>query len=1001
VPVCTGCGRESEGEFQFCPYCGAQLGAEPVPLAQRKTVTVLFCDLTGSTALGEAVDPEALRALLARYFERMKTFVESHGGTVEKFIGDAVMAVFGVPVAHEDDALRAVRAAVEMRDALPELGVQARIGVNTGEVVTGTAERLATGDAVNVAARLEQAAAPGEILLGEPTLRLVREAVEIETVEPLDLKGKSERVTAYRLVTVREPPERGLGPPMVGREAELAELRAAFAQAVADRSCRLFTVVGEAGVGKSRLVREVLLGLEAAVAVGRCLPYGKGITYWPVVEVLKQLGVRPADTSAAAAIASLLRESEVGATAEEIAWAVRKTLEQAAAEGPLVVVFDDIQWGEQTFLDLVEHVALLTSEAPILLLCMARPELPEHRSGWPVDVRLEPLADEAVERLLPETIDVELRGRIARAAGGNPLFVQEMVAMTAEAQADVVVPATLRGLLAARLDQLEPAERRVLESAAVEGEVFHRGSMLALGAGEVQVTPRLAALVRKQLIGSHRPRLEGEDGFRFRHLLIRDVAYESLTKGRRAQLHERLATWLEQRGQDLVEVDEIAGYHLEQAARYAGELGQPDSALAERAGDHLTAAGRRALWRVDEPAAATLLERALELTRPLRLDVHLELDHARVFTVADPQRAATLAQAAAERARAVGDEAGEALANVVAAGHRLWFAPHADLDEYEAQAAAALPLLEEAGDHFGLADVWQALAGVADNRNRFEDMAQASEEAIRYARLAGRPRSLTRLSLALLSGPRPADEALRVLDAAQPEPNSHPEEMLLRAVLLAMLDRFEEAWPLAHTANDRLRALRGSLEEGWLAQIALFEGDYEAAARHLRRSCDAAEERGMRNVVAGYAPKLARVLCKLGRLDEAAPLAQLGRRCAAEHDIWAQVLWRRGQALVDARSGNHVEAERLAREAVAIAERTDALNDQGEALCDLAEVLAAAGRTEEAGAALGQAVDRYERKKNLAMVAQLRERLAVLPRRDLPASTASERPTGVESRDVV
>jgi class 3 adenylate cyclase len=948
-------------------------------------VTALFCDVTGSTGLGESVDPEALRALLARYFERMKTIVESHGGTVEKFIGDAVMAVFGVPVAHEDDALRAVRAAAEMREALPDLGVQARIGVNTGEVVTGTEERLATGDAVNVAARLEQAAERGEILLGEATLRLVREAVEIEAVEPLELKGKSERVAAYRLVAVHEPPERRLGAPMVGREAELAELRAAFAQAVADRTCRLSTVVGEAGVGKSRLVRELLLELETTVAVGRCLPYGEGITYWPVVEVLKQLDVRPADTSAAAAIASLLRESDVGVSAEEIAWAFRKTLEQAAAERPLVVVFDDIQWGEQTFLDLVEHVALLASGVPILLLCMARPELTERRSGWPVELKLEPLSAEAVERLLPETIEDELRDRIARAAGGNPLFVEEMVAMAAEAQTDVVVPATLRGLLAARLDQLDAAERRVLECAAVEGEVFHRGGVQALAAEDGQVTPRLAALVRRQLIGPHGSRLAGDDGFRFRHLLIRDAAYESLTKGRRAQLHERLATWLEQRGQELVELDEIAGYHLEQAARYAAELGQPESALAERAGNHLAAAGRRALWRVDEPAAAALLERALELTRPLRLDVQLELDYARVFFIADPQKAAALAQAAAEQAQAAGDEAGEALANVVAAWHRLWFGPDLGLDEYEALAGAALPLLEAAGDHVGLAQVWQALASVASNRGRFEDTAHASEEAIRHGQLAGRPQSLTGLTLALLSGPRPADEALRTLDAARSEPSAHSEEMLLRAVLLAMLGRFEEAWPLAHAANDRLRALRGRLEEAWLAEIALLEGDHEAAAGHLRRACDDAEARGMRNVVSGLAPDLARVLWKLGRYDEAEPLAQLGRRYAAEDDFWAQARWRQAQALVDSASGKQTEAERLAREAVAITEQTDGINDQGRALCNLAEVLAAAGRTEEAAAALEQALERYERKQNLAMTAQTREQLAALPGYPLPA----------------
>src|SRR5579864_6487375 len=277
MAICGTCGRHVDGDFPFCPYCRAELSPTPPSREQRKRVTVLFCDITGSTALGESTDPEALRALLARYFERMKGIIESHGGTVEKFIGDAVMAVFGVPVLHEDDALRAVRAAMEMQAALPEMGLQCRIGINSGEVVTGTAERLATGDAVNVAARLEQAAAPGEVLLGEVTLRLVRDSVEVEAVPPLVLKGKSEPVPAYRLVSVKQAAERRqLLTPMIGRERDLRRLQDAFASAVDDRSCQLFTVLGSAGVGKSRLSMEFLRGLDDAWVVrGRCLSYGK------------------------------------------------------------------------------------------------------------------------------------------------------------------------------------------------------------------------------------------------------------------------------------------------------------------------------------------------------------------------------------------------------------------------------------------------------------------------------------------------------------------------------------------------------------------------------------------------------------------------------------------------------------------------------------------------------------------------------------------------------
>src|SRR5436189_4323263 len=272
--ICPACGHENSERAKFCEECATPLGAGPAPREQRKTVTVLFCDVTGSTALGESLDPERLQGLLARYFERMKGIVESHGGTVEKFIGDAVMAVFGVPQVHEDDALRAVRAAVEMRDALPELGVQARIGVNTGMVVTGTEERPATGDAVNVAARLEQAAEPGDVLLGEPTLALVGEAVDVEPVGPLELKGKAEHVPAHRLLQVREAPERRHETRFVGRKRELALVGEAWKRASSDKRCELVTIVGDAGVGKSRLVAEVLASLELAVVRGRCLPYG-------------------------------------------------------------------------------------------------------------------------------------------------------------------------------------------------------------------------------------------------------------------------------------------------------------------------------------------------------------------------------------------------------------------------------------------------------------------------------------------------------------------------------------------------------------------------------------------------------------------------------------------------------------------------------------------------------------------------------------------------------
>jgi class 3 adenylate cyclase len=289
VQTCLACGHESPDGNKFCPECGAPLQAVVAPSERRKLATLLFCDMSGSTALGERVDAESVQALLRSYFAEMRAAVEGHGGSVEKFIGDAVVAVFGVPVVHEDDALRALRAAAEMRDSLPQLEVEARIGVNTGEVVTSGHGTLVTGDAVNVAARLQQAAGSGEILVGAETLALVGSAVEVEELEPLELKGKAEPVPAFRLVAVHEAPERSHGARFVGRGAELALLRDGWGRAVAGGRCELVTITGEAGVGKSRLVTEFVASLDVRVVRGRCLSYGEGITYFPVVEVIKQL----------------------------------------------------------------------------------------------------------------------------------------------------------------------------------------------------------------------------------------------------------------------------------------------------------------------------------------------------------------------------------------------------------------------------------------------------------------------------------------------------------------------------------------------------------------------------------------------------------------------------------------------------------------------------------------------------------------------------------------
>jgi class 3 adenylate cyclase/tetratricopeptide (TPR) repeat protein len=981
VVVCSSCSKEVAGEFVYCPFCGAPLA--DTAHEQRKIVTVLFCDVAGSTALGESSDPEVVRGLLAGYFERMREIVERHGGTVEKFIGDAVMAVFGVPTAHEDDALRACRAAVEMRDALPGLGVEARIGVNTGEVVTGTAERLATGDAVNVAARLEQAAGPGTILIGPNTHRLVHSAAEIEAVEPLTLKGKSEPVPAFRLMTLRDAPERSHASRFVGRKRELAALVEAWERALGEACCELVTVVGEPGVGKSRLVAEALASLDARVVRGRCLPYGEGITYWPVVEVVKQLDALPSDASAAAALRSLLGQSDEGTSADQIAWAFRKLLEEQA---PLIVVLDDIQWGEGTFLDLVEASALLTSGAPLLLLCTARLDLLDRRASWPGVVRLEPLSEDEADELIRDEVSEELRGRIAHAAGGNPLFISEMLAMAHE-QEEVEVPPTLKALLTARLDQLDEPERRVLERGSVEGELFHRGAVQALAPEEPHVTARLTTLVRRELVRPDRAQLAGDDGFRFRHLLIRDAAYDALPKSVRAELHERFADWLASHT-ELVELDEIVGYHLEQAVRYRRELGQPAEALALPAGERLAAAGRLALWREDRHAARRLLERALDLTRPLRLDVLLEVDLAATLFSEGPRRAAAIVDAAAERAAVEGDATGEAFARAMGGYHR-FNVNECSADELETLLLAALPLLEQEADHAALVYVWEVFAiAVANARSRWVDAARASEQALEHARLAGQQRTgLFWIELALALGPTPAAEALEQLDRLLPATPA-PFSLLTRAWLLAMLDRFDEAVPLARESNERQIELDGwQIGEIRLAEIARMAGDHETAARHLETACAWMEEREQVGLLRTYVALLGRELCALGRFDEAEPLARRARQLGSD-DPTVETLWCQVQARVLADRGEHAEAERLAREAVAGQEQGDNLTFQGDAWCDLAEVLAAAGRDEEAAAAFAEALERYERKGNIPLARQVRTRLSAL--RSQPASATGE-----------
>ncbi len=1029
--------------------CGAEISQEG-GLEVRKTVTILFSDVAGSTAMGDALDPEAVRRVMGQYFDACRSVIEFHGGTIEKFIGDAVMAVFGVPVVHEDDAMRAMRAADGIRAALAHLNedfeshhgvrLEVRTGINTGEVMAGdpgAGQAFVSGDAVNVAARLEQVAPPGGILISSSTLELVRDAVEVEPVEPLALKGKPEPFPAYRLVSVDATGEgvaRRSGEALVGRSEELSQLEQAYERAVHQRRCWMVTVIGEPGVGKSRLVDAFadLVSPRTTILRGRCLSYGTGITFYPAAEIVAQvIGSGEDDTSEdirekiERAIADaddgplvstrLLRMLGLGTedsrgAPEEIYWAVRKLLENAARHGPVVAVVDDIQWAEPALLDLLEHVCDLSHEAPIVLVCMTRPDIVDERPGWGAgranasSIVLEPLGGEDSQALAEQLMagsnfDPDVTGRILEAAQGNPLFIEQVIAhlvdqrivdaTAAGALEEVSIPGSLTALLEARLDSLSDLQRAVLQRGSIEGQVFHRGAVSTLLPSDLrsEVGSSFGPLMQKEFISPGEAELAGEDAFRFRHLLIKDAAYRALPKETRAELHERLADWLEGvAGPRLPELEEIVAYHLEAAFRYREELGRADvaSALAHRAAARFAAAGERASRRGDVGAATSLLGRAAELGDPGDHDrVRLLLKLAAVAELAGQTDLARTAWGEIDaEVSATSDDPLRAAVMVQRMDSELM--EEDDLDwaaTVHAETDVAIPILERAGDDRGLAAAFFVRGNADWVAYRISSAVAAWNVAATRASRAGdaslEAEALSWIGVAWTYGATPVDVAVPQLEAlsAKVVGMATAAGMVDGALSMTLAMRGDDS--AAGAAADRARELwrehglqsylvhYASQFDAWVARC---RGDPDSESLAWQEGLEASRRIDQENKF--LAVNLARLVAARGAADGASRLLDSVAHDAASSNRHVRDVWAEASAIVAARLGRAAEARQACAEIVEMIENAEFVIPAADGWMTIALVDRLLDDMAACDLAVDKALDLYRAKGATALVAQ-------------------------------
>jgi class 3 adenylate cyclase/predicted ATPase len=1028
--VCSNCGEENPAKFRLCGFCGTPLAAAAPAQETRKLVSILFCDLKGSTSLGETLDPESLREVMARYFDVMSAAITRHGGTIEKYIGDAVMAVFGLPRVHEDDALRAVRAAESMQLELNLLNVELeqnygitltnRIGVNTGGVVAGDAttnQRLITGDAVNVAARLEQAAGDTETLLGELTYKLVADVVDAEPVEPLTLKGKAEPVPAYRLLRTRAEAARSLTPinAFVGRARELADLLALLDDTAAQGKPRSVLVLGEAGVGKTRLIDKLAEQAteRAFVLRGRCLSYGDGITFWPVVEAIRDgAGIADGDDAATALakigalagdsepavverVGSLLGLSPTTFSLPELFWSFRRLLEVLSSHRPVLLVIEDLHWAEPTLHDLLESLA--SSDAGTLIVGTARTEVLERRpelADTP-QVRLDRLGEadtvEMIEARVGGPVDPAGLERIVAASSGNPLFAEQLVSMLRDDGLLVLkgelwtlaslpadwMPPTIHALLSARIDRLEPEDRTVLDPAAVVGHIFSLDAIseLANAMSPADIVVRADHLMRRQILQA--APAQGDDFRGFHHIFIRDSVYESLLKRRRAALHEQFVQWADRvNGDREVEYEEILGYHLEQAHRYLSELAPADDhvrLLGTDAGRRLASAGRRAFVRGDMPAAANLLRRALALLprgAPERFALVPDCGEA-LMQIGDFETAEAVVVLAEQDALAQEEPSLAGGARIVLQLIRLLSGAEGDWSDIARTTAdEVIMAARKNGDGATLARAYRLLAWVDGKACRYGAAASALGHAIDHARAAGdvrqERRASTAYALTLTLGPTPVAEALErcaeVSERVAGDRQAEAAILCLVAHLEAMRGDFERSRAL-YTESRRLFEELGLRVEAAMmvlesSRVELLAGNPADAERELRRGFIVLEELRERYFLSTLSGLLANALWAQGRAGEAEDMTALAEELSESDDIDAQVHWRCVQAKVLAARGEGDQAEALIRGAVELLEPTDAVVLQIEALVDLGEVLTMLGRDGAAAA--------YEHARRLA-----------------------------------